>query len=93
MLSVQFIVLQATIGLALVLLALLFVLVAIVFPVIWIFITRREIRKHKQGNEELNRDDYFFSIIKGLGIALLSIIVLAVSVFLLIYFCVDLTIS
>ena len=85
--------LQAAIGLGILLSGFAFFSIAIIFPTVWITITLRLIRKAKKNEQTLNWKTYSFSVLKGFAFGILSLLIIAVIVFLFLYFFVDLSIS
>ena len=83
--------LQAAMGLGIFLYMLGVFLLCTVFPAVWIITAFRRIRKIKRQKPDVDWRDYFVAICFGLLISALTLLCIAVLVFLCIFFFVDLS--
>lgn len=88
-----FILLQAAIGLGILMYGLAVFLLVVVFPGIWLVTSFRAIQKAKKNNTELDKRTYASAALKGFLYGILALVVISVFLFIFIYLFVDLTIS
>ncbi len=87
------IILQAAIGLGMLLYGFAIILLVVVFPIIWLTTITRAIRKSKKNGYPLDWRAYAYAVMMGFYYGFLTILTIAVLVLLLLYFFVDLSIS
>ena len=84
---------QAAMGLGILLFELGKILLFLVFPVVWGATTFRAINTDKKNGYVLTRRDYAYAVLKGFVSGITTLLVIAIVVFLLLYFFVDLSVS
>jgi hypothetical protein len=80
-------------GLGILLYKLAIILLVVVLPIVWLVTTIRAIRKDKNNGNVLDWKSYANATMKGFSYGILTLLIIAIVLFLLIYFFVDLSIS
>jgi hypothetical protein len=93
MLTILLIQLQAAMALGALLYIIGSLILFVVFPCAWLAATVLRIRKIRKSGTSLDGRTYALAILFGLGIGVLTILTIAIIIFLLLYFFVDLTYS
>lgn len=85
--------LQAAMGLGILLYDFAIILFTGVFPLIWVLTAIRTIRKEKKNGYPIDWRTYAYAIMKGFLYGFLTLLIIAVLIFMWLYYFVDLSIS